>query len=490
MSFEEEFDRIVRQKAEGAEFPFDEKNWEKASKMLDAERKVVWMGFSAKAYVMILLFLCLGTAGYFLVMGSDAKEADTSVALNVKQTISETSVIRSEENTEVAKSEIAIKGPNEKTIQYLSNTENTIAEANTKANDKTVLTTESAKTENKITSSDFASSSLKKTAKANTSSNSTEETKRVSKPVIAVLPSQSTGSANNSFTEKTTVADNMASAKSGITTNVNDQYNSTKSDFEVNERVVSENEQLEIGSLTVLIPKSEPAAEPEIALAAINVLDYFDEDYYTPENYKKHYLDVEAGGAYLLGWKANSETDGRGFNWYAGVNYGFYVTKKASLSVGVQGYNISNIGKPFFNHTKTEYGFTSSSTQTMITAKSLYYVALPLKMAYSINPQSQIGVGCNVGLLVSSRNVMDTYFYQSDVRTDKTSVNTKGFYDGMNTTNIQWSVFYKTKLTNRLHVNAEALYAPSDIYRYTHSSISTANNFGFRLGLQYTLLER
>src|SRR5436190_17656046 len=55
MSYEEEFDKIIRQKAGETDYPFDENNWVKTSQMIDAERsaarKLFWKKFYLPAAV-------------------------------------------------------------------------------------------------------------------------------------------------------------------------------------------------------------------------------------------------------------------------------------------------------------------------------------------------------------------------------------------------------------------------------------------------------
>ena len=62
MSFEEEFDKKVRQKAEGVDYPFDSSNWEKASRMIDAERLPGAVKAAGKSYASLGIGLFVGTA--------------------------------------------------------------------------------------------------------------------------------------------------------------------------------------------------------------------------------------------------------------------------------------------------------------------------------------------------------------------------------------------------------------------------------------------
>src|SRR5688500_2134284 len=63
MSFEEEFDKIIRQKAEEAKYPFEESNWEKTSRMLDTERQASRALKLKRFYLPAVLCLAIGSVG-------------------------------------------------------------------------------------------------------------------------------------------------------------------------------------------------------------------------------------------------------------------------------------------------------------------------------------------------------------------------------------------------------------------------------------------
>src|SRR4051812_6729806 len=85
MSFEEEFDKIIRQKAEDAKFPFDESNWEKTSRLIDADRKVTQM-LSFKKFllpgVLVIVAGSLGLASY-AYLKQDKSNQSTALIKNI-----------------------------------------------------------------------------------------------------------------------------------------------------------------------------------------------------------------------------------------------------------------------------------------------------------------------------------------------------------------------------------------------------------------------
>src|SRR4051812_18785644 len=84
MSFEEEFDKIIRQKSEEAKYPFDEKNWEKVSSMLDAERKATAGVFFKKFYLTGLLIVFVGAIGFIAIDSITGKPGTTLAANETK----------------------------------------------------------------------------------------------------------------------------------------------------------------------------------------------------------------------------------------------------------------------------------------------------------------------------------------------------------------------------------------------------------------------
>ena len=483
MSFEEEFDRIIQRKADEMDFPFDEQNWEKARKMLDNERKTVGVGFSAKTYVLALfLFVAASSVGYFVYRGFINPSSTNMEMLSGKTDIANN--VTSEPGNTVAEKGISapeaiihkdLTGSVEKNGMGLPmNTEN--LSVNKTAYDRAAEPIHEMNAD-KILADRGNASTVEKSALAANGQRDADDVK------VAV----NSGVADNSGNAFPALnpGDGSATENAGGAA-----VNPVEGEGRAQDQKSSEHGDLAIETLAQIFPKQHLFAAPEIIPTTLNTLNYFDEDYYTPEKRKTHYLDVEAGAAYLLGWQAKNGKDGQGINWFGGVNYGFYVSKKISLSAGIQAYNMGHIENPFFNNKNTEYGFNAKSTQTLITTNSLYYLSFPLRVAYAINAQNQIGAGCNISLLVSSRNTEEMYFYQSDVRTDKTSIKTTGYYEGMNTTQVMASMFYKTKLGKRLYLNGEATFAPFNIYKYANSQVNTANTFGFRLSLQYTLFEK
>lgn len=479
MSFEEEFDKIIRQKTDEADFPFDEKNWEKAAGMLDAgrETRVAGFGFASKVLVLVLLVVGVGTGIWFVTQNADDSKSAVAVK-NAEQTpqgLASAQPVSSIPETSVNEKNAVTEKQVSASIEYPAS-----ETATQKENDPAVAA--APRTNN-----------AKNHLSAAASSQKPEVLNTPSAPETRVIPSAPVPNDKNVDNDS-----DVAIAKNKTNDIVSDpavapatsNQNVPTAPVVGEDHTQSSSEVLIAESLAQVVPAFPVTEGPEVLPVTINPLNYFDDDYYTPEKYKKHYLNVEAGTAWLYGWEVNGTRDGRGFNWFGGLNYGMYLSKKADLSLGLQVYNIGHMNQPFFDITKTEFGFSSVTTRTTIAVNSLYYLAIPVKFTWAVDLQNSVGLGCNIGLLMDARNTMETV-YSTDVATRKETVRTKGYYDGgMNPTNIQMSAFYKSRFGDRLCLNGEVTWAPLDIFKYSNSMVSTANSLGIRVSVQYTLFDK
>jgi hypothetical protein len=213
-----------------------------------------------------------------------------------------------------------------------------------------------------------------------------------------------------------------------------------------------------------------------------------DEDYYKKFHRRIHYVNLEAGGAYMLGWSGKNGSDAVGMNAFGGLNYEMKVKNILNWGIGVQFYNIGHINKSFYDRQSFEYDFGSNGHFTSITANSLYYVGIPVKVSRYITRTGKIGVGLNTGILVGGKNTVTTYDERDLVKTNVKTTIGKGVYEGLNTTNVMMSVFYTQHLSRRFSVNGEFIYGLSDTYKRSASLNSVKeNNMGVRLSLQFRI---
>jgi hypothetical protein len=178
-------------------------------------------------------------------------------------------------------------------------------------------------------------------------------------------------------------------------------------------------------------------------------------------------------------------------NAFAGVNFGVFLPKKFILSVGAQVYNVSNITQPFYTQTRYDYDFGYTGTHTNVTANSLFYASVPVKISYPLSRKSRIGAGINMGMLFSGMSTVETYNESDLVKSNVTETKVKGYYEGVNKMNTMISAFYTYRLNYRLSVNGEIMLGLSDVYKNSVTNNGTfERNMGARLSLQYDIIRR
>jgi hypothetical protein len=470
MSFEEEFDRILRQKANEAEYPFDEKNWEKARAMVDADRKSDRKRPVALFYSVALLLLSLGVAGWLLIAGAD------EVAVPVKAVAENTALAEAEKDTyKMAQVSVPLPKAAVRTISAPQKPRPVPVSATTQSDRvKTVAASEASPlpTDNVVPSS-VAQNNSAGSGAGDVPENNRPASGKNNPPVqnVQALPAEK---------EEPARADASLPLAEQPAKTADDQPAAISEQPVIASEVVSY-EYLNPIHSRLPMPSMERELKPTLRVN--------DQDYYKKKRFKTHFLNVEAGATYLAGWDVKGGKDGKGLNWFGGLNYGLYVSRKIALGAGLQVYNIAHIEKPFYSTSSTQYGFGSTGTRTVITTGSLYYIALPVKVYYLLNAHSQFGAGVNIGMPVEARSTVETFGLSDHVVVDSKKTTRAGVYKGINTTNILLSAFYKTQVAKRFYLNGEVIYGISDIFENLEQT-TREQAIGFRLSLHYTLFDK
>lgn len=500
MSYEEEFDKTLRQKVEEAEYVFDQANWEKASRMIDANRLPV---AAATGGIKTGLLLLLGTVALmsllyvnevtiskdnFVALSSESKNnqsiSTTSESINAvsqarELTSSDKEIIADQINTEPT---ALAKGESGKGTEVSSKVIGTRETKNFKVIEK------NSKTDTKIVSHGYIATNNKLVQSINKNAadskpleNNTTEPK--SENTGSDDLTQSSGNNGNITKANVTNSEQNDNEPANAETTGQNSFNNPASLAE------KEIEQFENMSLIKsLLPQEN--TEPEAALT-FSPLKFYD-DYYSKHAKRKiHYLNLEAGTRYLNGWDSPSGKDAEGFNWFGGINYGLYLSRKINLSIGLQAYNVSGIKQPFYESNEKEYNFGSTKSSTMITTNSLYYGAIPFKINYSINKHHQFGLGFTAAYLVDSRSTVH-YSASGDYAKSAPATLTqqKGVFDGVNRMNYNLCASYRLRITKRIGLSAEYVFGLSDIFVNNSSVKNNEQTKGFSLSLQFTLFDK
>ncbi|WP_317896903.1 hypothetical protein [Aurantibacillus circumpalustris] len=505
MSFEEEFDKIIRRKAEEENYPFDEQNWNKTNSILDAERKVASINKLKRFYLPVAYTVILSSIGFVAYNVFKTENANTPDNVVSHKTILENKMdqpknsnTENEQMIENSLSSLIIESPerlnNTKPI-LVAESEIKTQSADLKSNSEKFVESGSAKTKTIPNTSEISNSGQEINLKgAEVTSSKSDLSGLSAEPINSDDPTTSNSKSDVSKDDgEITQARTSTGELSTASINKEQSLSKSKSDVQANFSGIEETT-LKIEFLSAVhsfIPLEQN--ESDLVSTPFTFLKRYDDDYYEKNIKRKiHYFNLEAGAAYLLGWKAKEGSDGQGFNWFAGVNYGRYLTNKTSISFGIQAYSITNIKQPFYQIAQKEYGFGSVSIYTKITTSQLYYIAVPLKFNYHINATNEVGLGLNAAYLISAKSNKSKYYVldgeEKSIGSD--NGNSNSIYEGTNTINLMLTAQYKATLSKRLGLSLELNYGITDIFKNMGDIKTSETPVGIRLGLNYTLFDK
>ncbi|WP_317896877.1 hypothetical protein [Aurantibacillus circumpalustris] len=261
------------------------------------------------------------------------------------------------------------------------------------------------------------------------------------------------------------------------------QKNSTNSDSDF---IISSPDELltdalEMKTITIFTDK------PDYAPTAIVPI----RDSILPKKLLSHRIFLEAGMNYQLGWKTNNKTEANGINPLVGLQYYHDVSRRFGLSLGLFYTSINNLSATSHTSTTTRLKFGEEIEATVVTAKNMHYLLLPLKLSYSFSRNDFVCIGYTLAYLLDVASKIETFStrlnYSSTPVVSKSMGYTKGFnpYDG------QIAVCYRRRLYKELYVNGEFFYGLSDIKNdiiYKLEGFERA--YGFRLSVGINLWKK
>ncbi len=209
------------------------------------------------------------------------------------------------------------------------------------------------------------------------------------------------------------------------------------------------------------------------------------EDYVSKS--KNFTYSAYAGVHYGLGWSGvtSGSKEGAGINYFGGVDFHYALNKKINLSAGLQYYNFSNILNPYYTAEKREYGFGYTQAFTSVTTDQLMYLAIPLKAGFEITPIMRAGLGINSAYLLAAHTRVDTYGVADGMRAEVSSTGSKTIYEGTRSLNLMGTAFLEIRLTDYFSAFSELQYGFTDLFKNYKHSDKRQNSSGLRLGLNY-----
>jgi hypothetical protein len=475
MNQEQKFDKIIKKKVDEAEFPFDEQNWNKFSAQLDAERSLSTKRGWGKFLYLGLLFLGITSASIavYKIQGPFGQKGNLTDANNTNDDKTVSSAQR-----------------NSASSQLNSNSENSLLAVNNTNNQSEKTADLNSLTTSEDKSNSPAENSINDNAGVNAGTDNKTEVTSSSKNNLA---SSEIKEARSTKSKSILSAAGYNKENSiGLTdNNKKDTFAGEMNSSNRNKSELAGGVSLEHTALNRIDSKLPYVySVRNVKIGAVKLPSWYDDDYRRKGKKKLSFLNAEVGGAYLLGWESKNGKDAKGFNWYAGVNYGKFINKKIGFSVGSQFYNVGNIKQSFYESSKSVYGLGSTSSNTIITTQALFYFSVPVKFYYAVNSAHQIGASVNPSFLFSSKNVVENYRLTDGIKSNEITSNTSGIYEGVRLNNILVSAFYRAKLNKRTYLNTEVLYGVRDVFKNTATNDYSQKPLGFRLGIQYTLFEK
>jgi hypothetical protein len=462
MSYEEEFDKLMREKAEGLDFPFDESHWEKASKIITRHRSA---GRTTAYKIAAGIVAVGGLITILVIVSPDAVRPESPKVASIEADNTravQPAVFSEAKTTENKKENNSLQPVNEN------------PSANSVDAEYTKMTSGSAVVSMKVKSaSPSAKSAAPNEASAagavgmsttddNDHTPPVENNKLISVPAPVVVQQNepSAGEVNASQSAEVTGSENAVSA--------NEQAETLVGKFVFLENNARQQE--------IIVQRVVPVKSP----------DYFKKS----SKAIKFYLDAYAGGAYQNGWEKDGKTDGAGGSWYGGLSAGYFLNKKISVGSGLQAFNIGNISQPFYSVYSTSYDFTSVTTKTVINCTNMIYLAVPLQFSYHFanNNSFRLGVYASQLLFASTKVESSTILDNEEI--NKSTTTTNAIYDGMTQQLFVASAAYNMKVGKRVYVNAELVYGLNTIYSSAAYGGVAARPAALRLGVAYRMIER
>ena len=448
MSYEEEFDRIMREKADGLEYQFEEGHWQKARQLITDSRR------GRKGLLRSLAFtlgiIAIGSLGTMMLLTSEAEPLGSRDQYTSGDQFGDHAAgTAALAQKPVAATDEIRPAPAEKT-----------GPAGNKA-------------ERVIRPRHMAAAATVTQEKQPESTTLSEKNARVAEP------SASPGKMNLSFT--------------GVA--AGDQ-----------EESAGEDEHQASVSGGPAAPDADPAfvflqdkrgtlfyqqLHPDAKLAAVAAVKKKDDDYFEKNSARNTlFLEAVAGGAFFTGWQASDRYDGRGFNGFAGLNGGLYLGKKWQLSTGIQVFNLGHLDEPFYSVESKSYGFSSVTSSTVISTSQLYYFAMPLKVSRLFESGGRASFGIAGAQLFRSDNEIKANTIRDKAVTSSVVSKNHSLYEGMNQQLLMLTAGYDMKLTPRLSAGVEVVYGLTDLFTANTYLRRSERPVMIRAGIIYSIADR
>ncbi len=523
----DKFEQNVKNNYGNQEFPFDEQNWEKARKMIDASRQ----GKNRGGIFLLSAVAILCTTGLVYYFGfsdstkpleknnlavnetaapknndqvvTDMKPENTRTENNIQASVENTSENKVTESKNTVASNINSGSDNTSKAKTITKTSSETSSANKTEAVNTTSSEKNTKAEEKINSNPANTSNETKTESSkNTDAKKPAQTKSNTQKATPPVLGNNSDNTNNEIKPVTPVVNTNVGGNS-------DKLGDTENNSTPQTTPVKNNPSIATDSLNHVVTATvKPTASsvdslPKISKGRADSLAAMMPDgdgvsYATNVKEKhnaKNILFVEAGTTYMLGWGGGANNDANGFNLLGGLNFQHYFTGTLAAQIGAQYSTVANLTHTSHTISTVKYDLGVEQDITSIKYQTLHYLVAPIKFTYTLKDNNIFGIGCNVAYLLNSNSKKEKYkTYSSDPNATKnnlTSTKETGYMQGFNPYDIQLAVSYRRKIYKGLSANAEFFYGLTDT---KNNSFFKSNQFdrnvGFKVSLCYDLFKK
>jgi hypothetical protein len=482
MNSEEEFKDQLRQLIDSKEFPFEEKEWEKARAIIDRSGRKRW---AMLFYLSTALLFVGGSAVYMLNPSIGETKKTSPVSANIPGIESERKIVQEQSSSN--RIEITQTSPvsNARVNAIAPIAAGHAASNNVAATDKgpeRVIHEDQV-----IHGGDPVIVSPGSDANIN-----------VEKQTVTLTNAVLTGSNNEEISQQVTPAENVSVAEPVKTPGIakaNSGSVTSSEDLSVVNDTPPPAQQLNDTSVTTDPGEVIPVIASAVTESAPDSLQQANLQPDTAASNLKltapklMRLSVEGGVTYLNGWKNEGGRDANGINPLIGMNYYYPLVNRVTLSAGIQYNSVGNL--EFYSHTSkiTRYTTGEESRVTVITPQKLHYLVAPLKLNYAITYVDVVGFGINIAYLLDVTSTMETYDLKLNRRENIKSGKVHGYTEGFKNTDTQFSMFYRRQVYKGLHINGEIMVGATDVKdNKFFGTDSREKNFGFKLSIIYSIL--
>lgn len=499
MSSQEKFDDLIRKKFDEKQFAFSEKNWEKAEKKLNSDRR------SKKIFWWSLLFISGIISGMFIMLPINKKNKTN---LTYHESVENTE--KENLNTKIRSNQSVNLKTNANNNGELKNDvpseiKNNIINNKLDAENKNQLNIENRNNEKKLVGENILENKI--------SMNTTTSKNRLNKEKNEVEEWKANYSEENLNELKVKEEPSLSAGKYKMVnlTNTANHLNTAKK----RKKIVGNKTIKQTNDLVSVLYTLENMGIPLLGIDSIHkqIINPF-KSFQNKSDLKSVTINnaglgsstiysLDIGTNYELGWVYKDKKEGKGFNPILGLGVTLFYNSKWSLCIGAQYGSIAYLKTSEKKFTTKNYSFGINYSDTIITTKWLHYAVLPLMVQYHVNNKNSFSIGGSVSYLVNSINTISYDKRISDPNHTNSSVSytndssggnkklTNGYYSNdFNYWDASLMMGYRRRLSEKFNIAAIANIGLLDIKKnLIFNENKRERNSGIKIIISYNLFK-